>query len=457
MKKLLIVLLLLGAALAGGTYYLSAARSPVNGDDFRLEDVQRGTITESVSSTGYLQPQKIIAVGSEAQGRVAHIYPNADFNREVEEGEPLLQLDVSLVQQAHDEAQAAVTSAEAALAAARSDLTRAEAGRYAAELKVERLKDLVNREVGFRKELDEALVLQKQAEAGVSAAQSGIKAAQAAVERAQAARSKAQLGVDLATVKVPTERNGNEQASQEKRRYTVLDRKVVHGQLIGPPVSAQLFTLASDLGDMQVHAQVAEGDVTKIKVGLDATFTIHGYSEEQRFRGKVTQIRLTPTNVQGAIFYTTIIDVKNARDPNTNEWQLRPGMTAAVDISLREHKDVWKVPTKALSLQMDKEHQSEVAKQKLVQWQARKDADDWRPVWILDQTKKPWPIFVRIAGKNADGEFGLKDGQFNEVLEWEPDLKPKPDPADPKTWPRVIVDAPPAQKSGFFSKQVKLF
>lgn len=459
MKKLLILLVLLGAGLTGALYWMSLSGSSANGGDgFRLEEVKRGTVTETVSATGYLQPQDVIAVGSEQSGKVVHLFTNADLNKEVEEDEPLLQLDDSVAQQKLAEAQAAVAAAEAALAAAEADLARARAGHFAAELKVERLTELVKANVGMRRELDEAAVVLRQAHAGVDAAQSGIKAALAAVERAKAGRSAAQLGVDLATVKVPTRRDNASALPGTKRRYTVIDRKVVLGQLIGPPASAQLFTLASDLGRMQVLAQVAEGDITRIKVGLDATFTIHGYADDQRFPGKVTQIRPMPTNLQGAVFYTTVIDVENSRDPNTQEWRLRPGMTAAVDINLREHRDVWKVPTKALSLQLEEGHQTPAARTKLKEWQARKDTDDWKAVWILDEHKKPWPVYVRIGGQNAQGEIGLKDGQYNEVLEWEPEYQRKVDPAKtPESWPKVIVDAPPAQKPGFFSKQVKLF
>src|SRR5262249_26518503 len=106
---------------------------------------------------------------------------------------------------------------------------------------------------------------------------------------------------------------------------------------------------------------------------------------------------------------------------------------------------------------LEEGHQSAVAKNKLKEWHGRKDADDWKPVWVLDEHSKPWPVFVRIGGKNAQGEVGLKDGQSNEGLEWEPEGQRQLDPQVPENWRKVIVDAPPVQKQGFFSKQVKLF
>src|SRR5262249_43969177 len=152
--------------------------------------------------------------------------------------------------------------------------------------------------------------------------------------------------------------------------------------------------------------------------GQSATFTVYAYSEDDaRFPGEVLQIRPMSTSTHGAVFYDTVIDVTNERDPKTEEWKLRPGMTAAVDIILRRHSSTWKMPTAALNFQLEEPYQTEAAKAKIARWQDRPDRDDWKLVWILDEHKKPWPIFVRIGGKNAAGETGIKDGQHNEVLE----------------------------------------
>ncbi len=458
MKKLVFLLLLLGAALTGLTYWLSLPKSQVNGDDFKFETAVCGDIIETVSATGILFPHETLAVGSELPGKVVQLFPNADFNKEVQEGEPLLQLDDSVARQALEEAHAGVMAAEAGLAAARSLRGQAEAGMEAAKLKEARLGELVRSNIGMRREHDEAVVQLRQADAAISAAQSGIQAALGKVGSAKAALAKAQIGVDLTTVRVPTRRGAEPSAGGARQRYTVIDRKVVLGQLIGPQLPTPLFTLASDLGRMQVHAQVAESDVIKIQRDLEATFTRQS-EDEYRFQGKVVQIRPMPANVQGAVFFTVVIDAENARDPNTQEWRLRPGMTAVVDIGLRSHKQVWKVPTKVLSFQLEKDHQSEEGKKKLVDWQGREDADDWKVVWQLDAQNKGYPYFVRIGGQSAAGEAGLKDGQFNEVHEWDPELNPAPDPNQKETWPKFLVDAPPAQKPGLFnfSKQVKVF
>jgi HlyD family secretion protein len=386
----------------------------------------------------------VIAVGSELSGKVVEIYPAGEVNQSVQEDEPLLKLDDRL-------ARAKLEQAETAVRKAKAGVEQAKAHRWAAETKVQRLTVVPN-DVGLQRELDEAQYKLREANAAVMAAE-------VTVEEAEKARSQAQLGLDLTVVRAPRVNAASSDASRSKRRYTVIDRKVVLGQLIAPPASAQLFTLASDLAHMQVHAQVSENDIGKIRSGLAATFTVYAYSEgDVRFHGKVVEIRPMPASLHGAVFYDTLIDVPNERDKSTKEWKLRPGMTAAVDIILREHPKVWKVPSAAINFQLDEHYQSEAARAKLARWHTKADQDDWKPVWILDSTGKPWPIFVRVGGKNQAGETAIGDGQFNEVLEWDSELNPKPAPQTPATYPRVITGAPPPGKKGLFDRpNVRVF
>jgi HlyD family secretion protein len=446
LKKLLITLVLIGIALVGAAYWLNRSPSSASAAEaFTLGSIQYGDMLETVSATGILQPHEVTAVGSELSGKVVEIYPNAEVNRQVDEGEALLKLDDRLAAIKLDQAKTAIRLAQA-------DVERAQAARDGAKLRVSKITELLTKEVGFQKDLDEANTLLKTAEASV-------RAAEVRVDEARDSERLAKYGLDLTIVRVPTHAGGSETSASDKKRYTIIERKVAPGQLIGPPASAQLFTLASDLGQMQVHAQVSESDIGKMRVGLDTSFTVYAYSEEDvKFKGKVQEIRPMPTNLHGAVFYDVVIHAANQRDPRTNEWLLRPGMTAAVDFILRRHADVWKAPTEALSLQLDEGYLAEAARAKLARWHDRKDADDWKPIWVVDH-QKPWPIFVRIGGRDKQGQTGIKDGQYNEILEWDPELEPKPDPKVSSTYPQVITNAPPLRAPGFFEKppNVKLF
>ena len=118
-------------------------------------------------------------------------------------------------------------------------------------------------------------------------------------------------------------------------------------------------------------------------------------------------------------------------------------MTASIDIVRLEHANVWRVPVGALNFKMEGAYQTESAKARLAEWKDRLKTD-WRVLWVWDETtKQPTPIFVRIGAKI--GEVALKDGEGNEILEWEPGKAP--------TGPlRVIIEAPPARAPGFFDQ-----
>jgi HlyD family secretion protein len=379
----------------------------------------------------------------------------ADINDTVEEGATLLKLDDRMALLKLEQAKGLIKSTQA-------DVDRARAAETAAK----KFSDLQWALVGKGGNRGEA----EAAEAKWHAAEAGVKAAEAKVQEAQTAEKLAQLGVDLTRVKVPITRelspaSGNGpltaighfpdgQQSPGKQKYLIIESQVKRGQLIGPPLSARLFTLAADLGQLEVHAQVNEADIGWVKRGQEASFTVSAYSEEeQRFHGKVKEIRPTPTSVQGAVYYDTVIEVKNQKDPTTNEWRLQPGMTASVDIIRRAHNNVWKVPTIALSVQLDPLYLGEAAQAHLAEWRQRKDQDEWKPIWTWDRPSgRVWPIFVRIGGRNKAGKTGIKDNQFNEILEWEPGHEPTAGSAGPQ----VITNAPPARKPGLFEQPANI-
>jgi RND family efflux transporter MFP subunit len=437
-KKLIVVLALVMVVLAGAAYYVSKPHtSGAPEEGFTFQPVEFGTLTDSVSATGQVQPQEVIAVGSEASGRVIEIDPAAEVGKAVTKGQPLLKLDPSVARIKLDQANAVVLEAKA-------DVKRAEAARDAAQKAVNRAKEML-KAGGFQRDVDHAEAQLKVADAAVALAQTKVHEAGVTVELAK-------KGLELLIVTAPAD-------------GVILERKVVLGQLIGPPASAQLFTLARSLEQIEVHAQVAEGDISRIKKGLPAEFTVYAYSDGNvRFSNKdtsdddckVTQIRPMPNNIHGAVFYDTVIRVRNRHDPQTEEWMLRPGMTAAVEIIVRRHDAVWKLPTQALNFQLDEHYQSPEAKAQLADWPLRHGtSDDWKPVWVM-KDKKPWPIFVRVGGTCKEGPYsgqtGIKDGQYVEVLEWDPEWQPRPNPKAPDTYPQLIIGEPPVKKPGLFDQ-----
>jgi HlyD family secretion protein len=227
----------------------------------------------------------------------------------------------------------------------------------------------------------------------------------------------------------------------------VLDRHVSLNQEVGPPASAQLFLLAGEMDRMQVHAQVVEGDINRIRRGLDVEFTVPGGDGDVAFKGTVEDVRLVPTNDRGAVFYKVIIDVRNERDPASGDWRLRPGLTASIDFIRRVHDPVWKVPASALAFQPDPATLSDEARARLAEIPDAR----WKAVWTVGAGDRPWPLFVRVGGVNNMNEPGIQDSQSSEVLEWERGIQSALDPKRLESYPRLIIAAPASKKGGLFS------
>jgi HlyD family secretion protein len=426
MKKLLLFLVLLGVALTAGAFWVNRPRTPAVSETlFTYTPVEFGSLRETVSATGALKPQALLLVTSELPGLVVDIV--GKVNDVVSEGDVVLKLDDSTPRLKLAEATVAVEAAQLNVAQAKH---LEEAARLA-------LKYQTDLEKGaFRSDKD-------QAEAKLHAAQAGVKAAEIKVMLAKTSQQEAQNALDKTLVRVPVLPGG----TAARRKYVVLDCKVQLGQMVGPTLPQPLFMLATDLAHLEVHAQVAEQDVAKVKKGMPATFAVSAYQEQDlKFSGKVRQMQLLPSGLPGGVYYETIIDAPNQRDPQTGEWRLRPGMTAAVDLIRREKKAVWKLPASALGFQMDDAYLSDAARARLAEWNSRPDQADWRPLWTWDaQRNIPWPIFVRIY---QSGEPGLSNGEFTEVLAWEPGREPSP--SGPPL--RVILSAPPAHRPGLFEQ-----
>ena len=224
---------------------------------------------------------------------------------------------------------------------------------------------------------------------------------------------------------------------------------------MGPPSSARLFTLAGGLEQLQIDVQVAEGDVGRVARGQDADVKGPAGDDEPAFAGRVADVRLTPSSEHGAVFYKAVVEVRNERDAATHEWRLRPGMTANVDIRLRVHDPVWKMPAAALTFQPDPAALTDAARAKLARWQEMKNHEWWRPAWAPGADHKPWPVFVRTGGRNAQGETGIQTAEYTEVLEWDPETHaPAPDGEAP--YARFIIAAPPPPRSFFSLPKIKL-
>lgn len=448
MRKLLLMLLAIGGLLAGVAWWINAPRqTAVSQDIFTFAPLSRGDMVESVSATGRLKPTRTVVVSSEAAGTVVNVF--SEVNQVVRPGDELAKLDSRLAQLKYQQACDAVEIAEAAVA-------QAEAKEKAAKLAYEYQLELKNKG-GFRTELDKARV-------EWDAAKAGVALARAKVQEAVTHKEQAKLGLNKMVLHVPGSKSdhavgwssaqpnplqvlGHGDAGEE---FLILEKNVQVGQMVGPQAPEPLFLLAGNLNRMEVHTEVVEGDIGKVKKGLEALFTISSYAEpDRKFKGQVREIRPTPTSVRGAVYYNAVIDVANEKNPETKEWRLRPGMTASVDIVLRRHTNVWRVPAAALNFQMEEAYQSPEAQERLAAWKQRPDWSEWRPVWVWQADhERVWPVFIRLSD-TKNNRTSIQNGEFHEVLEWEPGFTPQ-------LGMPLITSAPPAAAPGLFDRPANL-
>jgi HlyD family secretion protein len=275
--------------------------------------VTRGSVVETVDATGTAEAVTTVQVGTQVSGTIQSLY--ADFNSSVRRGQVVAKLDPSLFQTQVDQAQATVARLEA-------DVERNRVEVADAQRKLIRARELSDRALIPRSDLDTA-----EAEALRTAA--AQKSAEAQVTQARASLNQAQVNLGHTVITAPID-------------GTVISRNVDVGQTVAASMQAPtLFVIARDLTQMQVRASISEADIGRIRSGQPVTFRVDAYPDET-FSGKVTQVRLQPVVEQNVVSYTTVIDVPNP------DLKLKPGMTATVTVEIAREDDVLIVPNAAL-------------------------------------------------------------------------------------------------------------
>ena len=275
--------------------------------------VQRGNLTQVVSSTGTLQAVITVLVGSQISGTIDKLF--ADFNTKVKAGEVVAQLN-------QDKFKAAVDQARANLLAAESNLAKAKVSVVDAQRTLERNRELRKRDLMPQSELD--------------AAQTAYDAALAQLEVNKAQSAQAQAGLNQATVDL------NNTVIRSPVDGIVISRNVDVGQTVAASLQAPtLFTIANDLAKMEVHTNVDEADVGNVTEGQEVSFTVDAFPA-RRFTGRVHQVRNAPTVVQNVVTYDAVVRIDN------KELLLKPGMTANVQFLVNRKEDVLTIPNMAM-------------------------------------------------------------------------------------------------------------
>ncbi len=333
---------------------------------YRTAKVEKRNVVGRISASGTLSAIVTVQVGSQVSGRIQFLY--ADYNSKVTKGQLIAKIDPQLFQAAVAQASAQFQSATAQVAKAESNL--AQANRV-----YERAKALKEQGVGSQADLDAA-------EAAKSASAADVGVAKASLATAGANLNQAQVNLSYTSIVSPID-------------GVVISRSVDVGQTVAASLSAPvLFVIAEDLKKMQVDTSVAEGDVGRLGPGMKATFTVDAFPGE-RFRGTIDTIRNAAVTVQNVVTYDAVIKVENP------DLKLRPGMTANVDVTFEEKKDVIAIPNAALRFRPP----SATAASGSARPSRKPGANDKKTIYVM-QNGAPAPVEVTA---------GLSDGSFTEI------------------------------------------
>ena len=266
---------------------------------FETYKVERQNIHTSITATGTIEPVTSVTVGTQVSGIVSKLY--VDYNSVVKKGQVIAELDKTNLTSELKTAKANLTSAQSTL-----NYETANYNRY---------KTLYDKGLVSANDYESALLSYRKAQETVNTAHESV--------------AKAQTNLGYATITSPID-------------GVVLSKSVEEGQTVAASFNTpELFTIAQDLTDMRVIADIDEADIGGVKEGQRVTFTVDAFPDD-KFEGEVTQVRQEATTTSNVVTYEVVISAPNA------DLKLKPGLTANVTIYTLEKNDIMAVPSKAL-------------------------------------------------------------------------------------------------------------
>ncbi len=295
--------------------------------EFSTSKVVTGNIQTSITATGTIEPVTSVTVGTQVSGIVAHLY--VDYNSVVKKGQVIAELDK--------------TNLTSELNTARANLSSAQSTLNYQQANFNRYQTLYDKGLVSADDFENARLTYLKAKDQVTTATQSLQ--------------KAQTNLGYATITSPID-------------GVVLSKSVEEGQTVAASFNTpELFTIAQDLTDMRVIADIDEADIGGVREGQRVAFTVDAFPDDS-FEGKVTQVRQQPTTESNVVTYEVVISAPN------NDLKLKPGLTANVTIYTLEKNDVLVAPSKALRFMPNEALLSE--------GQKIEDVEAPQKVWTLD-------------------------------------------------------------------------
>lgn len=347
-------------ASAVGIWILSG---PKGKGDISLEtaSVARVDIHNSVTATGTVEPVTLVEVGTQVSGIIDKLY--VDYNDHVKAGQLIAEMDKVTLESELEQAEAQLSSSKTEYEYREKEYLRT--------------KKLYEKELVSDAEYDEAKYL--------------YETARNAYEQNQASITGVRRNLGYATITSPID-------------GVVISRAVEEGQTVAAGFETPtLFTIANDLRDMQVVADVDEADIGYVAEGQRVEFTVDAYPDDI-FTGNVRQVRLEATTESSVVTYEVVISAANP------ELKLKPGLTANVTIYTLDRQNVCAVPSKALRFAPDP---GLISKLGLSISGVPAGAAASGTVWVLDgQTLRPTAVSTGASDRDMTEILsGLHEGK----------------------------------------------
>ena len=362
-RKKIIILSIAAVAVVVIVWAIFGRKSSSNSYYIETATAARGDVSNSVTATGSIEPVTQVEVGTQVSGIIDKLY--ADYNSVVTKGQLIAEMDKVTLQSELTSQQATYDGAKAEYEYQQKNYLRNQA--------------LHEKQLISDTEFEESTY--------------NYAKAKSAYESSEANLAKAKRNLAYATITSPID-------------GVVISRAVEEGQTVAAGFETPtLFTIAADLTQMQVIADVDEADIGGVKEGQRVEFTVDAYPNDT-FEGTVTQVRLEATEESNVITYEVVISAHNP------DLKLKPGLTANVTIYIAERRNVVNIPVKALRFVPDPPSSKAPAPEQTPQPQAP-DNDSLKTVWV--QEGQEWnPRQVKVGmdnGVSVEICSGLNEGE----------------------------------------------
>lgn len=335
----LILFILVLAGVFGGQYIVATISDfgRPTGLESRWAVVQQGSLHETVSAPGIVEPVSKVEISAQVSARIMALpFREGDT---VKKGDMVVQLD--------DRNLKAVLESTIARRDAERARLEAENARIAGPLQsLENTKRNLARQTKLfetgdvsRQALEDAQVRVDELVATIAATRKNIGALESSLAAGEAEIERVRQEMSYATMRAPID-----------GAITRLNAEVGELVVVGTMNNAGtvIMTIA-DLGRMRVRSQVSESDIAKVQEGQPAEIFINAFPGRV-FRGVVEEVALQRTAIgqsvsasatQGAGTFKVDVSI------DSEGMRIFSGLAANVDVAIKEHRGTL-VPTQAV-------------------------------------------------------------------------------------------------------------